>query len=416
MSDVIDDDLYNPVEFDDEEFSHNSENRERDKEHELRYQEGKDDERSRGRERNEENERRIRKEDKNEEQPQHGNNDKDVPEDGKMFVGGLDWSVTDEELQKYFSRFGQVLSTSVMRDGTGRSRGFAFLTFADRESVDRCLAKEKHILHGKPIDPKRALAREEQEKAVKLFVGGLPQDVTLEEFRAFFLQYGKVVDATLVTDRETGRSRGFGFVSLEGGVEQVLAETDLKMRDKTIEVKRADTRHKPKRAAMAAAAATAGQYIPPPLLNNPFAAQWGMDPAAIPSPGGRYANNTFMGGMRPGMPGAAGNMAAYGRFVGPWGGMMNGGAGYDQAAYYRAYAQYASMSGMGYGNINAFGGGMVGGSLVGAELDEVGEDGNSGGGGGGGGGSGAGRRKGSGAIHPSQGARGQRSYQPYSRK
>ncbi|KAL7503114.1 hypothetical protein ACHAXN_000959 [Cyclotella atomus] len=47
----------------------------------------------------------------------------------------------------------------------------------------------------------------------KLFVGGLPNEVTDESFLRFFEQYGPVVDSVVLLDRRTKRSRGFGFVT-----------------------------------------------------------------------------------------------------------------------------------------------------------------------------------------------------------
>jgi RNA recognition motif. (a.k.a. RRM, RBD, or RNP domain) len=49
----------------------------------------------------------------------------------------------------------------------------------------------------------------------KLFVGGLPADITDEEFRVFFDQFGVVIDSIVMIDYETNRSRGFGFVTFQ---------------------------------------------------------------------------------------------------------------------------------------------------------------------------------------------------------
>ena len=49
----------------------------------------------------------------------------------------------------------------------------------------------------------------------KLFVGGLSWNTTDEGLRGAFARYGVVVEAKVVTDRETGRSRGFGFVAFQ---------------------------------------------------------------------------------------------------------------------------------------------------------------------------------------------------------
>ena len=49
----------------------------------------------------------------------------------------------------------------------------------------------------------------------KLYVGNLPFDATTEDVRTAFEAYGTVHDVSLVTDRDTGRPRGFGFVEMD---------------------------------------------------------------------------------------------------------------------------------------------------------------------------------------------------------
>jgi len=49
-----------------------------------------------------------------------------------------------------------------------------------------------------------------------IYVGNLPFDATEDQVRELFEQYGKVQSVKLVSDRETGRPRGFGFVEMEG--------------------------------------------------------------------------------------------------------------------------------------------------------------------------------------------------------
>src|SRR2546426_62275 len=50
--------------------------------------------------------------------------------------------------------------------------------------------------------------------AQKLFVGGLPFATSNDQLRDLFAEIGEVASATVVTDRDTGRSRGFGFVEM----------------------------------------------------------------------------------------------------------------------------------------------------------------------------------------------------------
>ena len=48
----------------------------------------------------------------------------------------------------------------------------------------------------------------------KIFVGGLPYHTTDQSLREFFEQFGDIEEAVVITDRQTGKSRGYGFVSI----------------------------------------------------------------------------------------------------------------------------------------------------------------------------------------------------------
>lgn len=79
----------------------------------------------------------------------------------------------------------------------------------------------------------------------KLFVGGLSWDTTDETLKRGFEEFGEVEDAKVILDRETGRSRGFGFVSFIDGAAADLAmkEMDGKELDgRTIRVNEANER------------------------------------------------------------------------------------------------------------------------------------------------------------------------------
>lgn len=67
--------------------------------------------------------------------------------------------------------------------------------------------------------------------AYRLFVGSLPFSTTDEELEQLFAQYGKVNSARVITDRETRRSKGFGFVEFENDEEGKTAEKELNGKD-----------------------------------------------------------------------------------------------------------------------------------------------------------------------------------------
>lgn len=57
------------------------------------------------------------------------------------------------------------------------------------------------------------------EPSFRIYVGNLPWDVDSSRLEQIFSEHGKVVEARVVFDRETGRSRGFGFVTMSNETE-----------------------------------------------------------------------------------------------------------------------------------------------------------------------------------------------------
>lgn len=55
--------------------------------------------------------------------------------------------------------------------------------------------------------------------SIKLYVGNLPHSMTEEELRTLFSEAGNVASAKIITDRQTGQPRGFGFVEMDSKVE-----------------------------------------------------------------------------------------------------------------------------------------------------------------------------------------------------
>lgn len=63
----------------------------------------------------------------------------------------------------------------------------------------------------------------------KIYVGNLPWSASDNDLRDLFAEYGTVHSASVVTDRDTGRSRGFGFVEMdEGDAERAIGELNGK--------------------------------------------------------------------------------------------------------------------------------------------------------------------------------------------
>jgi cold-inducible RNA-binding protein len=78
-----------------------------------------------------------------------------------------------------------------------------------------------------------------------IYVGNLPYSTTQDDLTELFSPFGGVSRATIVTDRETGRSRGFGFVTLsdEATIDQAITELhDADFQGRSLRVRRAEDR------------------------------------------------------------------------------------------------------------------------------------------------------------------------------
>jgi RNA recognition motif-containing protein len=82
--------------------------------------------------------------------------------------------------------------------------------------------------------------------STKLFVGSLPWSVDDETLRETFEEHGNVVSAKVIKDRETGRSRGFGFVEMENSTDAksaINALNDSELKGRNIVVNEAKSRN-----------------------------------------------------------------------------------------------------------------------------------------------------------------------------
>jgi squid len=91
-------------------------------------------------------------------------------------------------LRDHFGAYGEIESINVKTDpNTGRSRGFAFIVYGSADSIDKVVAAGDHIINNKKVDPKKAKARHG-----KIFVGGLTTEISDDEIKTYFGQFGNV--------------------------------------------------------------------------------------------------------------------------------------------------------------------------------------------------------------------------------
>ncbi|XP_023635436.1 glycine-rich RNA-binding protein 8 [Capsella rubella] len=79
----------------------------------------------------------------------------------RCFVGGLAWATGDQDLQRTFSEFGEVIDSKIINDReTGRSRGFGFVTFKEEKSMRDAIEE----MNGKELDGRTITVNEAQSR------------------------------------------------------------------------------------------------------------------------------------------------------------------------------------------------------------------------------------------------------------
>uniref|UniRef100_A0A8C9AG43 RRM domain-containing protein n=1 Tax=Prolemur simus TaxID=1328070 RepID=A0A8C9AG43_PROSS len=107
------------------------------------------------------------------------------------------------------------------RSNTKRSKGFGFVTYATVEEVDAAVNARPHKVDGRVVEPKRAVSREDSQRpgahltVKKIFVGSIKEDTEEHLLRNYFEQYGKIEVIAIMTDRGSGKKRGFAFVTFD---------------------------------------------------------------------------------------------------------------------------------------------------------------------------------------------------------
>ncbi|XP_019436500.1 PREDICTED: heterogeneous nuclear ribonucleoprotein 1-like [Lupinus angustifolius] len=280
---------------------------------------------------------------------------------GKLFVGGISWETSEETFFKYFNKFGEVVDSVIMMDKhSGRPRGFGFVTFTDSAVADKVLAQE-HTIDGRVVEVKRTVPRGDMEatavfRTKKIFVGGIPQFLTDDELKEYFSPYGNIVEHQIMLDYQTGRSRGFGFVTFdsEDSVEKVVSAGIIhELGGKQVEIKRAE----PKRSGVDYSSTSRKSYVG---FGNEMNGFGGHNSRGhnIGRRGGPYTDSGMNGAYSQFDGSYGGNSAtAYGGYCGYGYGFGYGGPMYCFGGY--GVNSYVNPGGYGaiatYGDGNAYG-------------------------------------------------------------
>ncbi|CAM8877835.1 hypothetical protein QQ045_019336 [Rhodiola kirilowii] len=146
----------------------------------------------------------------------------------KLFVGNLPWTLTVLDIKKLFSDCGTVVDVEYIkqRDGSGKSRGFSFVTmesgdeahavidkFDSTEVSGRIIRVQFAKSFKKPPPPRPAGAPLPGETRHKIYVSNLAWKVRSNHLRELFSEKVNPVSTKVVFENSSSRSAGYGFVS-----------------------------------------------------------------------------------------------------------------------------------------------------------------------------------------------------------
>ncbi|XP_076887766.1 UBP1-associated protein 2C-like, partial [Bidens hawaiensis] len=137
----------------------------------------------------------------------------------KPFVCRLAWNTTTESLRAAFLKHGEIEESVVITDKTtGRARGYGFITYKDVYSTRKALETPAKLIDGQMTVCRLACegvstASSSDQAQRKLYIGGLAPEITSEMLLLFFQKHGDIEEGFVAYDKETNKSRGFGFIT-----------------------------------------------------------------------------------------------------------------------------------------------------------------------------------------------------------
>ncbi|KAM9110525.1 polyadenylate-binding protein 4 isoform 6-T6 [Megaptera novaeangliae] len=161
-----------------------------------------------------------------------------------VYIKNFGEEVDDESLKELFSQFGKTLSVKVMRDPSGKSKGFGFVSYEKHEDANKAVEEMNgKEISGKVIFVGRAQKKVERQaelkrkfeqlkqerisryQGVNLYIKNLDDTIDDEKLRKEFSPFGSITSAKVML--EDGRSKGFGFVCFSSPEEATKAVTEM---------------------------------------------------------------------------------------------------------------------------------------------------------------------------------------------
>ena len=153
-----------------------------------------------------------------------------------VFVSNLDFSTDEKAIEEVMQASGEVSGVRLVKNYSGKSKGFAFVEFKTAEAAKHALGRDHELIKGRPMyvqehDPEKKAKGHQfkystgMEKS-KLFVKGLPKSMDKDQVTALFSPFGEIKELRLVTFRN-GHSKGIAYVDFKDEVAAARALVKL---------------------------------------------------------------------------------------------------------------------------------------------------------------------------------------------
>jgi nucleolin len=149
-------------------------------------------------------------------------------EETKLYVGNLKFDENKANVRKLFEAYGEITDVFLpLNRETKEGRGFGFVAFKDRASADKAIEELNESTFGERTiyvnvageqekgAPRVKKTRGSPSDKVKLYVGNISFDSTEDDIKDFFKSFGTVYDCFMPTWADSGKPRGFAFISMD---------------------------------------------------------------------------------------------------------------------------------------------------------------------------------------------------------
>lgn len=155
------------------------------------------------------------------------------PTHRNIFVHGLGWDATSEQLVEAFKPFGEIEECKLITDkNTGRAKGYAFVLFKSRAAAKKALKVPQKRIGSRNVSCQLATAGTASGPAAtdggsrKIYVGNVGPNVNPEKLKAFLGRFGEIEEGPFGIDPVTNKFKGYAIVAYKSpeGYKKALEE------------------------------------------------------------------------------------------------------------------------------------------------------------------------------------------------